>query len=189
VQARDHRGFVRELLQQPVLRCATSGGGYGAANRTGTACQTSEVAEVSEVSEIAAITAVTATCAIAAALSALHRAVQQVRHPKKTFATISARFGRAAMSELSPLLIPAPDAPWLECFILDISDSGICIEVGALAIPKVFGVSFNTDGTVIRVCFVAWRRGELIGASFITAKQLRQREKRKDYVDPRLQKA
>ena len=73
VQARDHR-HGRELLQQPVLRSATSGGGYGAANRTGTACQTSEVAEigeVSEVSEIAAITAVTATCAIAAALSAL----------------------------------------------------------------------------------------------------------------------
>jgi len=84
-------------------------------------------------------------------------------------------------------IIPARDAPWLECFILDVSDSGICIEVGALAIPKVFGVSFNRDGTVVRVCFIAWRRGELIGARYITAKQLRQREK--TYVDPRLQKA
>jgi hypothetical protein len=71
VQARHHRWFVRDLLQQPVLRRATPGGGYGAATRTGAACQTSEVGEVSKVGEIAAITAVTATCAIAAALSAL----------------------------------------------------------------------------------------------------------------------
>ena len=57
-------------------------------------------------------------------------------------------------------IIPSPDTPWLECFILDVSASGICIEVGALAIPKVFGVAFNAHGTVIRVCYVAWRRGE-----------------------------
>jgi hypothetical protein len=49
------------------------------------------------------------------------------------------------------------------------------------------GVSFNRDGTVVRVCFIAWRRGELIGARYITAKQLRQQER--IYVDPRLQNA
>jgi hypothetical protein len=70
VQARRLGWFVRNLLQQPVLRRSTPGAGYGAANRTGAACQTSEAGEVSKVSEIAAITAVTATCAIAAALSA-----------------------------------------------------------------------------------------------------------------------
>jgi hypothetical protein len=84
-------------------------------------------------------------------------------------------------------IIPSPDAPWLECFILDVSASGICIEVGALAIPKVFGVAFNAHGTVIRVCYVAWRRGELIGASYLSAKQLRECQQRKAYVDPRLQ--
>ena len=30
-------------------------------------------------------------------------------------------------------LIPAPEAPWIECLILDVSDSGVCLEVGALA--------------------------------------------------------
>jgi hypothetical protein len=71
-------------------------------------------------------------------------------------------------------IIPAPDAPWIECFILDVSESGICLEVGALAIPKVFGISFTSGGAVIRVCHLAWRRGELIGARYVTAKQLRQ---------------
>ena len=32
-------------------------------------------------------------------------------------------------------LIPAPDAPWIECLIVDVSDSGVCLEVGALAVP------------------------------------------------------
>jgi hypothetical protein len=71
-------------------------------------------------------------------------------------------------------IIPAPDAPWLECFILDVSQSGICLEVGALAVPPIFGVSFTACGTVTRVCRLAWRRGELIGARYVTAKQLRQ---------------
>jgi hypothetical protein len=64
----------------------------------------------------------------------------------------------------------------------------IHIDVGALAIPKVFGVAFNNHGTVIRVCDVAWRRGELIGASYLSAKQLRECQQRKAYIDPRLHK-
>lgn len=71
-------------------------------------------------------------------------------------------------------IIPAPDAPWLEGFILDVSESGICLEVGALAVPHIFGVSFTSCGTVTRICRLAWRRGELVGARYVTAKQLRQ---------------
>lgn len=70
-------------------------------------------------------------------------------------------------------IIPAPDAPWLECFILDVSDSGLCLEIGALVVPKLFGVSFTSSGAVIRVCELAWRRGELVGARFLSAQQLR----------------
>jgi hypothetical protein len=103
-----------------------------------------------------------------------------VRHRKDLGSRRHARVGYRRQG----FIIPAPDAPWLECFIPDVSDSGICIEVG---VPKVFGVSFNRDGTVVRVCFIAWRRGELIGARYITAKQLRQQER--IYVDPRLQNA
>jgi hypothetical protein len=70
-------------------------------------------------------------------------------------------------------IIPAPDAAWIECFITDVSDSGVCLNVGALIIPETFGVAFTPCGNVRRVCITAWRRGELMGARFITAKELR----------------
>jgi hypothetical protein len=62
-------------------------------------------------------------------------------------------------------LIPAPEAPWIECLVLDVSDRGVCREVGALAVPKIFGLAFTADGEVFRVCWLVWRRGELIGAA------------------------
>jgi hypothetical protein len=71
-------------------------------------------------------------------------------------------------------LIPAPDAPWIECLIIDVSDEGVCLEVGALVVPELFGLAFTAGGEVLRVCSLAWRRGELIGARFVTAKELRQ---------------
>lgn len=71
-------------------------------------------------------------------------------------------------------LIPAPDAPWIECLIVDVSDDGACIDVGALAVPKIFGLAFTGGGEVLRVCALIWRRGELVGARFLSAKELRQ---------------
>jgi hypothetical protein len=71
-------------------------------------------------------------------------------------------------------LIPAPDAPWIECTIIDVSDKGVCLDVGALAVPELFGLAFTAGGEVLRVCSLAWRRGELIGARFVTPKELRQ---------------
>lgn len=79
-------------------------------------------------------------------------------------------------------VIPAPEAPWIECFVLDVSESGVCLDVGALAIPPLFGVSFTSCGTVIRVCRLAWRRGELVGARYVTAKELRQESARETLV-------
>src|ERR1700761_5546430 len=55
-------------------------------------------------------------------------------------------------------VIPAPDAPWIECFIVDISESGVCLDVGALPVPKMFGLAFTSCGTVVRVCLRAARR-------------------------------
>ena len=84
-------------------------------------------------------------------------------------------------------LIREPDAAWVECFILDVSEGGIRLDVGALgAVPEIFGVAFNSDGKVIRLCQIAWRRGERIDARFLTARQLRQSQRK--YRDPRLQK-
>jgi hypothetical protein len=71
-------------------------------------------------------------------------------------------------------LIPAPDAPWIECLIVDVSDQGACLDVGALAVPELFGLAFTAGGEVLRVCSLVWRRGELVGARFVTAKELRQ---------------
>jgi hypothetical protein len=71
-------------------------------------------------------------------------------------------------------LIPAPDAPWIECLIVDVSDNGVCLEVGALAVPKLFGLAFTAGGEVLRICSIAWRKGELLGARFVSAKELRQ---------------
>jgi hypothetical protein len=87
-------------------------------------------------------------------------------------------------------LIPAPDAPWIECMIVDVSDEGACLDVGALVVPKLFGLAFTSGGEVLRVCTLAWRRGELLGARFVTAKELRAGFMPTDTAaDPKLVKA
>jgi hypothetical protein len=85
-------------------------------------------------------------------------------------------------------LIPAPEAPWIECLILDVSDSGVCLEVGALAVPKLFGLAFTAGGEVLRVCSLVWRRGEIVGARFVTTKELRHGFAPAD-ADPKAQQA
>jgi hypothetical protein len=71
-------------------------------------------------------------------------------------------------------LIPAPDAPWIKCTIVDVSDSGVSLEIGSLALSSIFGLAFTAGGEVLRVCAPVWRRGEFVGARFMTAKELRQ---------------
>ncbi|MCP3477297.1 hypothetical protein NLM33_44880 [Bradyrhizobium sp. CCGUVB1N3] len=75
-------------------------------------------------------------------------------------------------------LIPAPDAPWIECTIVDVSDEGVSLDVGALPVPKVFGLSFTTGGEVIRICILTWRNGEHVGARFVRARDLRRKRQR-----------
>jgi hypothetical protein len=70
-------------------------------------------------------------------------------------------------------LIPAPDAPWIECTIMEVSDEGVCLDVGALPVPKLFGLAFTATGRVLRICSLVWRKGEMVGAEFLTAKELR----------------
>jgi hypothetical protein len=85
-------------------------------------------------------------------------------------------------------LIPAPEAPWIECLIVDVSDQGARLEVGALAVPRLFGLAFTAGGEVLRVCSLVWRRGEHVGARFVTTKELRQGFEPAD-ADPKLQDA
>ncbi len=70
-------------------------------------------------------------------------------------------------------VIPAPDAPWIQCTIIDVSEKGVCLEVGSLPVPKLFGLAFTATGEVLRVCSLIWRNGEMVGAEFLTAKELR----------------
>ena len=70
-------------------------------------------------------------------------------------------------------LIPAPDAPWIECTIVDVSEEGACVDVGALAAPGIFGLAFTAGGEVLRLCSLVWRSGERVGARFLSARELR----------------
>jgi hypothetical protein len=70
-------------------------------------------------------------------------------------------------------VIPAPDAPWIECTIVDVSEKGVSLDVGALPVPKLFGLAFTATGEVLRVCSLIWRNGEMVGAEFLSAKELR----------------
>jgi hypothetical protein len=70
-------------------------------------------------------------------------------------------------------IITAPDAPWLDCLICDVSDGGLRVDTSAPAVPEVFAVSFTSGGEVVRLCRRVWRRGRQIGARFITTQQLR----------------
>ena len=72
-------------------------------------------------------------------------------------------------------IIVTPNAPWVECEFRDISEGGVCIQVGELAIPEIFAITFTESGDVRRLCRLAWRRGGLIGAQFIKPDQLRAR--------------
>lgn len=85
-------------------------------------------------------------------------------------------------------LILEPGGVWIECSILDISDGGVCLEVGNLPVPKIFVLVMTPDGRVRRACMTAWRRGELLGARFVTAEQLRRGIGEPGYVDPKLAK-
>jgi hypothetical protein len=70
-------------------------------------------------------------------------------------------------------LIPTPDAPWIECTVLDVGHQGVRLDVGGLPLGDMFGLAFTAGGQVIRVCSLVWRKGELVGARFLSANELR----------------
>ena len=49
---------------------------------------------------------------------------------------------------------------------------------------RLFGLAFTASGEVLRVCALIWRRGERIGARFVSAKELRQGLVPRDAVPP-----
>jgi len=71
-------------------------------------------------------------------------------------------------------LIPAPEAAWIECQILDVSDQG-CVSGGGRAgsaedfRPRLHGGRRGVSGVLAGLA-----QGRLIGARFVSAKELRQ---------------
>ena len=74
----------------------------------------------------------------------------------------------------SVYLIMAPTSPWIQCMVVDVSEAGVCLEVGSIAVPELFGISFTSGGEVLRVCLLIWRQGGRIGARYVSAKELRE---------------
>jgi hypothetical protein len=70
-------------------------------------------------------------------------------------------------------LIPTPDAPWIECTVLDVGHQGVRLDVGSVPLAEMFGLAFTAGGQVIRVCSLVWRKGEMVGARFLSANELR----------------
>jgi len=80
-------------------------------------------------------------------------------------------------------LIMEPNGPWFECWVVDISDGGVCIEVGALPVPKIFVLALAPGGKVRRACLIAWRQGELLGARFMKAGDIRKHAVQAQFVE------
>ena len=70
------------------------------------------------------------------------------------------------------------------CWVVDISDGGVCIQVGALGVPEIFVLALTPSGKVRRACLIAWRQGELSGARFMNANDIRKHAVQEQYVEP-----
>src|ERR1700712_4069259 len=68
-------------------------------------------------------------------------------------------------------VIPAPDAPWIECQVVDISENGASLDVGDLAVPKLFGLSLTAGRGTVRRLF-RFRQGDGAGPSAFDQNQV-----------------
>jgi hypothetical protein len=68
----------------------------------------------------------------------------------------------------SASVILEPNGLEFECTVLDISEGGVRLNVGGLAMPKIFMLELAPQ--IRRLCKLAWRRREIIGASFVAQK-------------------
>ena len=73
----------------------------------------------------------------------------------------------------SGFIVTTPTSPFVECRLHDISETGVCIDVGDLPVPDFFALALTPNGEVMRFCSRVWRRGGIIGARFVRTDQLR----------------
>ncbi len=56
-----------------------------------------------------------------------------------------------------------------DCLLIDISDEGVRLNVGALDVPDEFALLLSGDGVVRENAYkVVWRRGPEVGAKFVS---------------------
>jgi hypothetical protein len=66
-----------------------------------------------------------------------------------------------------PVFVRAtPTGAWAECSVINVSETGICIDVKETFVPKTFGIAFKPGLGVRRVCIQIWRQGSIIGARY-----------------------
>ncbi len=59
-----------------------------------------------------------------------------------------------------------------DCLVIDISDVGVRLNAEGLDVPDEFVLLLSIDGVVREsTCKVVWRRGDEVGAKFVTAAQ------------------
>ena len=80
-------------------------------------------------------------------------------------------------------VVMEPNGPWFECWVVDISTGGACLDVGALPIPKIFVLVLTPCGKVRRACLIAWRQGEFLGVQFLKASDIRKYAEQAQFVD------
>ncbi|MGN6308322.1 MAG: PilZ domain-containing protein [Xanthobacteraceae bacterium] len=71
-------------------------------------------------------------------------------------------------------IVVVPNGRSFHCNIVDISQGGVCVDVGDLIVQKFFVLIVSSRGHVRRACKLIWRRGALVGACFVTAKQIKE---------------
>lgn len=75
------------------------------------------------------------------------------------------RYKRVEVEQLM-YLFATPRGAGVRCHVKNVSEGGICVDVGDSYVPDMFGIAFKQGGNVARVCEQVWRRGSLIGARY-----------------------
>lgn len=72
----------------------------------------------------------------------------------------------------SALVFLQPNGTGMGCSVLDISEGGVRLRVGALAVPKIFILELAPQ--IRRLCHIVWRQNDVLGAAFISPQQARE---------------
>ena len=73
--------------------------------------------------------------------------------------------------ETPAILYLKPNGRGMHCLVQNISDGGVSLQVGDLPVPNIFILQLTPQ--IRRLCKIAWRQNDILGASFVTPKEVR----------------